>query len=625
MAAPPGPKAPSRNRLAHETSPYLLMHADNPVDWYPWGEEALARAKRENKVIFLSVGYSSCHWCHVMEHESFMDQEIARFLNEHFVCIKLDREERPDVDSIYMTAVQIITGSGGWPLSVFLTPDAKPLFGGTYFPARDGDRNGQVGFLTVARQVYQVWSQQRDQARRSANELADLVAEQLRGPRGVEPISLDNALLQQVMTALGERYDQRYGGFGFDPANSQRPKFPEPSNLLFLIDRAGRHSDPKARAMLEGTLTNMAQGGIRDQLGGGFHRYSVDRYWHIPHFEKMLYDNGQLASVYAEAYRLTRRPDFRRVLVQLADFVLRELTAPEAAFFSALDADSEGAEGKYYCWERTELHQILSGSQFNQIGPLYGFDRPPNFQSRFYVPLLTTSLTAMAKRQGIAEDELDRRLAPLRQKLLAAREQRIRPATDSKILTSWNGLMIRGLADAGRELDDARYTAAADRAARFVLRHLRAKDGRLLRTYAGGRAKLNAYLDDYAFLVDGLIALHQSTGDQRWLKAADQLTQQQIEGFWDGQNGGFFFTAADHQRLIARGKIARDGPRPAGNSVAALNLLYLARALPRPEYADRAEKTIVSASALLRRSPASAPRLAVAVSRLLEYRGSGKP
>lgn len=616
------------NRLAKETSPYLLLHAHNPVDWYPWGEEALEKAKKENKVIFLSIGYSSCHWCHVMERESFLDEEIAKFLNEHFVCIKVDREERPDIDSIYMTSLQVfqqLTGSrrgGGWPLSMFLTPDALPFFGGTYFPARDGDRGAVTGFLSIIERVHEVWKTEADTIREDAKTVARFTKIQLEGDQPDESFKLTDTLTANTQTALSDQYDEQYGGFGFDPADPNRPKFPEPSNLLFLIDRVEHADEEKAREMLVGTLERMAMGGIRDHLGGGFHRYSVDRFWRIPHYEKMLYDNGQLATVYVEAYRLTGREDFRRIVEEMLAFVQREMTAESGVFVSALDAESEGVEGKFYVWDKDEIEALLTEDEYELFATVYGLNEPPNFEKKHYAPQFEKPLREIAAERGVTEPELDARLAPIRRKLFDARSRRARPLTDTKILTSWNGLMIRGFADAGRVLKDEQYVNAAARAAEFVLDKLRTPDGRLLRTYGQGEAKLNAYLYDYAFLIDGLIALHRATGDKKWIEAADELMQKQIELFWDEKAGGFYFTSTDHESLLARGKNPVDGAEPSGVSVSAENLIYLARELERPEYLQRAEKTVQSVSALLLRAPVAAPRMMVAVAELLRAKAN---
>ncbi|MDA1054026.1 MAG: thioredoxin domain-containing protein [Planctomycetota bacterium] len=629
-AEPPAPakaaassKEKPTNRLAKETSPYLLLHAHNPVDWYPWGEEAFAKAKDEGKVVFLSVGYSSCHWCHVMERESFVDEEIAAYMNEHFVCIKVDREERPDVDSIYMTSVQIYLrltgngGGGGWPMSVFLTPEAKPFFGGTYFPARDGDRGDATGFLTLLKRVRQFWGEGREAIEKDAETITNLVKQEMDRPRTSADATVEPTVLDQTLLSLSEQYDSEYGGFGYSAANPNRPKFPEPPNLDFLIHRlqSGKLSEAEtetATKLLVGTLERMAMGGIRDHLGGGFHRYSVDRFWRIPHFEKMLYDNGQLASVYAETFALTGREDFKRVADQLLAFVLREMTDERGAFVSALDAESEDEEGKFYRWEKSEVEKLLAPDEFKLLAQVYGLNAEPNFDEEYYAPQLSKTPAELAEQTGLSADELEQKLVPIREKLLAARNERERPLTDTKILTSWNGLMIRGFADAGRLLQNEAYINAASRAADFMLAELRTEDGRLQRTYGQGKSALNAYLDDYAFLADGLIALHRATGDEKWLKAAEDLTAKQMELFWDEKNGGFYFTSGDHETLLARGRDPIDGVEPSGNSVSASNLVYLGKTLDKPEHLERAKRTIDAAAALLQQAPSAVPRMCVA-------------
>ena len=618
------------NRLAQETSPYLLMHQNNPVDWYPWGDEALSKAKKENKPIFLSIGYSSCHWCHVMERESFLDKEIAEFLNKHFVCIKVDREERPDVDSIYMTSLHVfhrLTRSnrgGGWPLSMFLTPDAKPFFGGTYFPARDGDRGSYTGFLTIVKRVQEAWDKDAKSIKDDAELITKYTKTELAGTPGGALVPLDQRLVDATLESLDQQYDEKYGGFGFDPRNPQRPKFPEPSNLLFLLDRSKGEDGKRAREMLVGSLDRMAMGGIRDHLGGGFHRYSVDRFWQIPHFEKMLYDNGQLATVYCEAYQLTGREDYKRVVTEMLDFVLREMTDKQGGFYSALDAESEHEEGKFYRWEKDEVQKILDEDEFDLFASVYGLSGSPNFEEKYYAPQFEFLLSELAKKRDLTESQLEEKLVPIRKKLLESRAKRERPLTDTKILTSWNGLMIRGFADAGRILKQQEYITAAERAADFVLTNLRTDQGRLLRTYGQGKAKLNAYLNDYAFLVDGLIALYRATNDKKWLTAADELTTVQVELFYDEDRGGFFFTSDDHESLLARAKNPIDGAQPSGNSVAVQNLMFLADALDRPGHLQKAEKSIQSTLTLIQRAPAAAPRMSLAIAQFLKQRPAKK-
>jgi uncharacterized protein YyaL (SSP411 family) len=608
---------PSTNRLASETSPYLRLHMHNPVDWYPWGEEAFAKARTENKLIFLSVGYSSCYWCHVMERESFMDQEIATFLNDHFVCIKVDREERPDVDSIYMLAVQLITRHGGWPMSVFLTPDAKPFFGGTYFPARDGDRPGQPGFLTVVKHIHKLWVERRETVEETATQLTAAVRNEMAGPAEVNTAPLDVAVLEKVTAALAASFDEQHGGFGYSADDPRRPKFPEASNLEFLLDRIATRDDVDCRRMLIKTLDEMAAGGIFDHVGGGFHRYSVDRYWHIPHFEKMLYDNGQLLNVYARAFQLTQDPAYRRVVLRTFEYLQREMRAPGGAYYAALDAESEKVEGKYYRWDVAEVEQQL-GEEYPLFARVYGLDEAPNFEEHFHVLLRRESWREIAQAESIEVAVLQEKLDAGHAKLLTARNQRVRPLTDDKILCSWNGLTIRGLADAGRFCQQPDCTQAATDAALFVLENLRDEQGRLRRTYSQGEARLNAYLDDYAFLVDGLIALHQATGEVRWLDFADELTKQQIELFWDERLGGFFFTTRDHESLIARSKQLTDGAIPAGNSVAVSNLLYLAKHRQQPEYRMRAEQTVRNAWRVIDEFPQAATRMAASAALLLQ-------
>ena len=594
------------NRLAKETSPYLLLHAHNPVDWYPWGAEALAKAKKEDKLIFISIGYSSCYWCHVMERESFTDEEIAQYLNQHYVCIKIDREERPDIDEIYMTALRIYNqmvgnpGRGGWPLSMFLTPDAKPLGGFTYMPPRaDKKRGTDSGFIDVLKRVQNLWKDNPKGVQSNSDKITAAVKNALRSRALLTDTLPDAKHIADLQTELADDFDARYGGFGFNPRNDRQPKFPEPSNLEFLLDRMRRADDEQTRKqaekMLVKTLDSMAEGGIWDHLGGGFHRYSTDRYWRIPHFEKMLYDNGQLASVYVEAFELTGREAYRDVVERLLLFVQSELTGKHGAFYSALDAETDAEEGLYYVWETDELKKHLDEDEYRLFADAYGVSDGPNFEHR-HTLLLPRPLAETAKNHGLSEGALKTKLRAARAKLMKVRNKRDRPLTDTKVLAAWNGLMIRGFADAGRVFKHKRYIQAAANAADFVLKELLTDKGRLLRTYAGGEAKLNGYLDDYAFFVNGLIALHRASGEKRWLITAGKITDKQIELFWDERDGGFFFTSSDHEALIARSKGPNDGARPSGNSVAAENLVYLGKTLKQPKYLEFAEKTIAARS-----------------------------
>jgi uncharacterized protein YyaL (SSP411 family) len=551
------------NRLARESSPYLLLHAENPVDWYPWGEEAFQRARREDKPIFLSVGYSTCYWCHVMERECFSDEAVAAQLNEGFVSVKLDREERPDLDEIYMTATQLLTRSGGWPNSLFLTQDLKPFYAGTYFPP--DDRFGRPGFPRVLRAIRDAWGQRRAGVLEQAEAVADAIREQV---AGVAPHPPGPDAAAALLASLSRRFDPEWGGFG------AAPKFPSPSNLEFLLDLA-KEGDEPARSMLVATLDRMARGGIQDQLGGGFHRYSTDAEWLVPHFEKMLYDNAGLAGLYAEADRLAPEAGFARVARRTLEFVLRELTSPEGAFLSAIDAETDGHEGAYYTWTRADLEAALSGEDLRLVALVHGLEGTPTFESDRYVPYLPAPLAERALALGLREAELLARLEPIQARLLEVRGRRKRPLVDDKVLTDWNGLMIGAMARCGRVLEEARYLQAAARAADFVLNRLQgAGAAALLHVFRGGAARIAAFLDDYAFLVHGLLELHDATGEARWLREAVRLQELQDRDLADGAAGGYFNAAADPD-LLVRSKAAHDGATASGNGVAAWNLIRL--------------------------------------------------
>jgi uncharacterized protein YyaL (SSP411 family) len=570
--------ANERNRLARESSPYLLLHAENPVDWYPWGEEAFSRARESDKPIFLSVGYSTCYWCHVMERECFSNPEIARQMNEGFVSIKLDREERPDLDEIYMTATQLITRSGGWPNSLFLTHDLKPFFAGTYFPPRDG--LGRPGFPRVLAALREAWELRRDEVRDQAEEVAEAMREQLvstTAPGGLpEP-----GLGEETQAALAQRFDSTFGGFG------RAPKFPSPSNLFFLLDRA-REGDEQAREMLLKTLEGMAQGGIHDHLGGGFHRYSTDAQWLVPHFEKMLYDNAALAVLYAEAAPLAPGAGFEGVARSVLAFVLRELTGPEGGFLSAIDAETEGHEGAYYTWTKDELLALLPGDDRGIFTSVYGLDGPPTFETDRYVLHLAGPLTESARAHGLSEGELRARLEPGRRALFDARGRRPRPLVDDKVLADWNGLMIDAMARGGDRLAERAYVEAARRAADFVLTRLRDPEGgTLLHAWREGRARIPAFLDDYAFVVSGLLALHAVTGEERWQAEATRLAAEQERRLGDPAGG--YFAAGEDPRLLFRAKPSYDGAVASGNGVAALNLTELGRLTGDVSFRTRAE------------------------------------
>jgi uncharacterized protein len=545
------------NRLANETSPYLLQHKDNPVDWYPWGSEALERAKAENKPILVSIGYSACHWCHVMEHESFEDPQTAAEMNERFVCIKVDREERPDVDAIYMEACQAMTGQGGWPLNVFLTPNQVPFYAGTYFPPEP--RYGMPSWRQVLGAIGEAWGERRDEIEEASGRIVDRLSggALLRASEN----ELDPGLLDQAVANLRASYDARNGGFG------GAPKFPPSSAIEFLLRRGETE-------MTTGTLRAMANGGMYDQVGGGFARYSVDAHWVVPHFEKMLYDNALLARAYLHGWQVTREPVFEQVARETLDWALREMRAPEGGFYSALDADSEGVEGKFYVWTLDELREVL-GEDADAAIAYFGATEEGNFEGH-----------NILVRAGA---EPPPNLREIKRRLYDARSERVWPGLDDKRLAAWNALMISALAEAGAVLDEPRYLDAARAAAGFVLRSMRDDQGHLLRTFKDGEAKLNAYLEDHAFFLEALLTLYESTFDPRWFAEAREIADTMIERFADEERGGFFETSADHEQLVARRKDLEDNPIPAGNSSAAYGLLRLAALSGEHSYADRAE------------------------------------
>ncbi|RME81477.1 MAG: thioredoxin domain-containing protein [Caldilineae bacterium] len=566
------------NRLAQASSPYLQQHAENPVDWYEWGPEALERARRENKPIFLSIGYAACHWCHVMAHESFEDPEIARLLNEHFVNIKVDREERPDIDAIYMEAVIALTGHGGWPMSVFLTPDGRPFYGGTYFPPHD--RYGMPSFRRVLTSIIAAWRDQRSRLLEGAEQFTTQLNRSalLQPDRG----ELSPVLLDAAFDRLYQQYDDVHGGFG------SAPKFPQAMTLEFLLRQHVRTGNAAALAMVTHTLRRMAQGGIYDQLGGGFHRYSTDAHWLVPHFEKMLYDNALLARVYLYAWQLTGDAFYRRIVEETLDYVLREMTHPAGGFYSTQDADSEGEEGKFFLWEPQEVLDVLGREEGELFCRFYDISENGNFEGRniLHVP---QELAVFAAATGMEPEALERILAEGRRKLFAARERRIKPARDEKVLTAWNGLMMRALAEAGAALGREDYLRAAVRNAEFILAELRDARGRLLRSWRDGRAGFNAYLEDYTVLAEALVSLYESTFDARWLQEAAAMLDAVHEHFWDEEAGAAFHTSDDHEALIVRRKEFFDNAEPSGNSAYAYAALWLGRLLDRHDLVDRAE------------------------------------
>ena len=598
------------NALIGETSPYLLLHAHNPVDWYPWGPEALDRAKAENKPIFLSVGYSTCYWCHVMERKVFSDPEIANLMNTLFINIKVDREERPDIDEIYMTATQIMTGSGGWPNSVFLTPDLLPFFGGTYFPPEDS--RGRPGFPRVLNALHEVWTTRQTEVIAQAQKITEVIIQATAAaPASLEETSVDRKLISAAVKALQSRYDATYGGFG------GAPKFPSPTNLEFLLGEYQHEPSKSTLEMVTNTLDKMAHGGMYDQIGGGFHRYSVDAKWLVPHFEKMLYDNALLAKVYLQTYQLTKNPLYRRVAEEIFRFVSREMTSAEGGFYSALDAEVDAEEGKSYVWTKEQIQEVLGKKDAKLSIQVYGVDKGPNFEGGtniLYLPFPTSSIAKSLKK---SEDELHSQLEPLKTKLLAARNQRKQPLLDTKVITSWNGLMIDAFAYGYEVLGEKRYRDVAEKAAQFNLKHLRAADGQLMRTYRDGIAKYNGYLDDYAFLVRGLLGLHQATGEETWLDEAKSLTDTMNQLFWDNKNGGFYFTLANQEHLVVRTKNPYDSALPSGNAVAVNNLLTIAQLIDEKDYLDKAEKTLQNFAGMMGQSPGAFMHMLFATNRYL--------
>jgi uncharacterized protein YyaL (SSP411 family) len=635
------------NRLANETSPYLLQHADNPVDWYPWGPEALARASQDQKPIFLSIGYAACHWCHVMEHESFEDEQTARYLNDHFVPIKVDREERPDLDAIYMEAVQAMTGRGGWPMSVFLTPDGKPFYGGTYFP--NSPRYGMPSFRNVLEGVAEVWSERRAEAEDSGNRVAAAIAaEQLgRGAPSASTLTpaapsgtpvgqgtappdeqpLDPSILDAAGARVADTFDWANGSWG------GAPKFPQSMTLEFLLRRVVGPDDARARLpaagsvgatsnedparerllrMVTKTLDAMADGGIRDQLGGGFHRYATDEVWLVPHFEKMLYDNAQLARAYLHAWQLTGESRYRDVAESTIDYVAGEMTVPDGGFTASQDADSEGEEGRFYVWRLAEIDEVL-GDDAPLLAAAYDVRTIGNWEGKTILRRVRNDAelealfdspdsAPVADSSAPRSKSVSERLARARRRLFEAREKRVRPARDDKALASWNGLMLAAVAEAARALDRADYREVAERNATFLLEYLRAPDGRLRRSWKDGRATLNGYLEDYANVAEGLLALYETTFEPRWFVAARELMDVVLEHFADPE-GGFFDTSDDHEALVARPKGVQDNAVPSGGAMAVTVLLRLAAFTGEGKYRDAAEAALRTVEPYLGRYP----------------------
>ena len=597
------------NRLINATSPYLLQHAHNPVDWYEWGAEALARAKKEDKPIFLSIGYSACHWCHVMERESFENEEIAAIMNTHFVCIKVDREERPDLDDIYMAATQAFTRSGGWPMSVWLTPDGRPFFAGTYFPPER--RYNRPGFKEVLLYLHNLWENEREKALGQAGSLTQAVQRMTRVNPGSEIVPYQ--VVTQAVAALSRAFDTTEGGMGSGGTN----KFP-PSMAMDLLLRVYHRSivegqpDIRLRQLVELTLQKMAHGGIYDHLGGGIARYSTDTRWLVPHFEKMLYDQALVSGIYLKAFQLTKQPLHEQTARGILDYVINDLQSPEGGYYSTRDADSEGVEGKFYVWSRGEITKILGDAEADLFCDYYDVSNAGNWEGHNILNVPKPA-QEIAKSHSLSMADLDVRLESARKKLFAVREKRVKPHLDDKILSAWNGLMIASMAQASRIFSESRYRDSAIRAADFVLAKMTDKDGRLLRSYRAGKAGTTAYLDDYAFMIDAVLTLYETTFNVKWLDHAVRLNGHLMAHYRDAAGGGFFFTADDAEKILVRAKNANDGATPSGSSVHLTNLQRLAVLLDRKDLAEEAETMLKTFGQKLRSSPYSSERMLAGV------------
>ena len=580
------------NRLIHESSPYLLQHAHNPVDWYSWSNEAFQRAQKEDKPIFLSIGYSTCHWCHVMEHESFEDEQIAKIMNEHFVSIKVDREQRTDIDEIYMNAVVMMTGSGGWPLSVFLTPEGKPFYGGTYFPPRD--TYGRHGFEWILLSVAEAWKYRRQELVGSAAKMTELLQSQA-NPTDKSNLSVE--ILDEAFVSFRNSFDPINGGFG------TAPKFPQPINLSLLLSYWHRTADNQALKMVEKTLDAMAAGGIYDHIGGGFHRYSTDARWLVPHFEKMLYDQALLSKVYLQAYQITKKGRYAQIAKEVIDYILRDMTDPAGGFYSAEDADSEGREGIFYLWDPKQTALVLTKEQARFFNAYYGITNEGNFEEGKTILNIATSINQLQREFQKDQAAIENILTAARTRIFQERSKRIRPHRDEKIITAWNGLMISAMAYGGAVLEEEKYVKAAERSAEFILRNLY-KKGRLMRYSRNSEVVQRAFLDDYAFMTMALMDLYEATFDVKYLVEAKSLSNRMIELFADTTSGGFFLAGSDSEKLIVRTKPGSDGAIPSGNSVAALVLLKLGKLTMDQHLTEQGEKVLEMFSQQLEQSPA---------------------
>jgi len=597
------------NRLINETSPYLRQHAHNPVDWYPWYPEAFEKAQRENKPVFLSIGYSTCHWCHVMAHESFEHPEVARLMNEAFVSIKVDREERPDIDNVYMSACQMMTGSGGWPLSIVMTPDKKPFFAATYIPRKG--RFGLIGMTELIPHIRQLWATRRGEALNLSNRITTVLQQSSQDTPGEE---LDEGILELAYKQLSEQFDEQHAGF------SVAPKFPTPHNLLFLLRYWKRTGTGRALEMVEKTLQALRCGGIYDHLGFGFHRYSTDSQWLVPHFEKMLYDQAMLAMAYTEAFQATEKEDYAKSAQEVFTHVLRDMTASEGGFYSAEDADSEEEEGKFYLWTQEEVRQALSDQEVDFVAKVFSIEKDGNFteqatgrKSGDNILHLRKTPVELASDLQLSPPDLQKHLEEIRQKLFAHREIRVHPVKDDKILTDWNGLMIAALAKGAQAFDAPEYAEAARCAADFILGNMSRPDARLWHRYRDGQAGIEANLDDYAFLVWGLIELYEATFDTQYLEDALKLTDNMVRHFWDEDIGGFYLTPDNGESLLVRKKEIYDGAIPSGNSVAMLNLLRLGRMTANSDMEEKAARIGRVFSESVRLSPSAHTQLMVSL------------
>ena len=613
------------NRLINEKSPYLLQHAYNPVDWYPWCEEAFEKAKREDKPIFLSIGYSTCHWCHVMERESFEDEEVARILNENYVAIKVDREERPDIDALYMSVCQMMTGSGGWPLTVIMTPDKEPFFAGTYFPRES--MYGRAGLKDILLRIAQLWREDRQRVLESARQVVQAVRSQEGESYG--GAELNETTIHRAYGNLLASYDEEFGGFG------SAPKFPVPHNIMFLLRYWRRHRKERSLEMAVETLRKMRLGGIWDHVGFGFHRYSTDREWHLPHFEKMLYDNALLMIAYAEAYQVTGDDLLGRTVEEIAEYLLRDMRSPEGAFYSAEDADSEGEEGKFYLWSLEDLEKVLTKEELDLAVRIFSLEEEGNFleeatrrKTGKNILRMRKSLSEHAGDLGIDEQDLRQSLEEIRTKLFKEREKRVRPLRDDKVLTDWNALAIAGFVRAGLALEREDFIKVAEECADFLLNEM-VKDGELLHRYREGSAEIPAFLEDYAYLIWALTDLYMATFEERWIRQAESLLEKAVELFRDRESGAFFQSREEDMDLFARKKEIYDGALPSGNSVMAYNLVRLSKVLERPELEKMAGEILSSFSQILSSYPSAHTFSMIALDLLInggfEIRAKGDP